>query len=272
MLTLAPTPIGNLEDISFRALKAFEEAELFFCEDTRVTKKLFHLLSQKFDIKFRCDNFKSFHHHNEKQVLDSIDKNILIEKNVVYVSDAGMPGVSDPGSALVQYCIDNGIKYDVIPGANALLSAYAMSGFSNPTFSFFAFLPHKGKQRDDMLNTVLNNSSISILYESPHRLLKLLEQIVTIDPNRLVFLVKEISKLHQTFYKDNAINLFNTLKNIQIKGEWVAVINSVETSGENITLKDIEDLQIPPKQKAKLLSKLTGKSVKEYYDKLVNSN
>lgn len=138
MLTLVPTPIGNLDDISKRAITALLEAELIYCEDTRVTKKLLQLLSERENLDFNCKDFKSFHSHNEKQIL----KNLSIEdfnKNIVYVSDAGMPCVSDPGASLVQYCIENSLDYDVIPGANAVLTAFAMSGFLNTEFTFLVF-------------------------------------------------------------------------------------------------------------------------------------
>ena len=123
MLTLVPTPIGNLEDISKRAITALLEAELIFCEDTRVTKKLLHLLSQRENLEFKCNDYKSFHSHNEKHVLTTLSPEDF-NKNIVYVSDAGMPCVSDPGATLVQYCIENSIEYDVLPGANAVLNLY----------------------------------------------------------------------------------------------------------------------------------------------------
>ncbi len=271
VLTLAPTPIGNLEDISFRVIRAFESAELFFCEDTRVTKKLLNLLSEKHDITFKCDDFRSLHHHNQDKVLKELTPEFFESKNIVYVSDAGMPCISDPGAKLVEYCIDHSLEYDVIPGANAVLTAYAMSGFDSAEFTFFAFLAHKGAERKDKLDMVMNNQNISILYESPHRLAKLLEEIKNIDENREIFLVKELTKMHQNYYKDTALNIFEQFKNENIKGEWVVVIDKGQnSSGKAITVEDINDLKLPPKQKAKLLSKLTGKSTKEIYDSLIN--
>lgn len=268
MLTLVPTPIGNLEDISKRSLTALMEAELIFCEDTRVTKKLLQLLSQRENLEFPCTNFKSFHSHNEKQVLKTLTPEDF-NQNIVYVSDAGMPCVSDPGATLVQYCIENNIPYDVIPGANAVLTAFAMSGFENTEFTFFGFLPHKGKERQIKLTQVMQSSILSILYESPHRLLKTLEEINQIDEQRTVFLVKELTKLHQKTYKDSIKNIYEVFKNENIKGEWVLIIDPITFTGENLTVKDIEALDLAPKVKAKLLSKLTGKAVKEIYNQLV---
>ena len=267
MLTLVPTPIGNLEDTSKRAINALLDAELIFCEDTRVTKKLLQLLSQRENLTFTCTEFKSFHSHNETQVLKTLNKDDF-EKNIVYVSDAGMPCVSDPGASLVQYCIENNIAYDVLPGANAVLTAFAMSGFLQTEFTFFGFLAHKGKERKDKLNQVMQSSILPILYESPHRLLKTLEEIKNIDENRTVFLAKEITKLHQTTYKNSASKLFEDLKAENIRGEWVIIIEPTIFQGQILSLEDIETLDIAPKIKAKLIAKMTGAKIKDIYAKL----
>jgi 16S rRNA (cytidine1402-2'-O)-methyltransferase len=269
MLCLVPTPIGNLEDISKRSLRVLEEAELIFCEDTRVTKKLLNLLGEKNNLDFSNKEFKSFHSHNENQILQNLDKETFT-KNVVYVSDAGMPCVSDPGATLVDYCIKNQIAYDVLPGANAILTAYAMSGFTHTTFSFYGFLDHKGASRASKLSDILNDDKLAILYESPHRLLKLLEELKEKVPNRTIFLAKEISKLHQKTYKNSALNLFDELKQIDIKGEWVVIIEPKESVGFNLDLEDITSLDIAPKIKAKLIAKMTGQSIKEVYQQFLD--
>mgnify|MGYP005988935903 CR=1 FL=1 len=269
MLCLVPTPIGNLEDISKRSLQVLQECELIFCEDTRVTKKLLSLLGEKNNLDFSNKEYKSYHSHNEKKVLETLNKETFT-KNVVYVSDAGMPCVSDPGASLVDYCIKNNIEYDVLPGANAVLTAYAMSGFNHTTFSFHGFLDHKGKTRASKLDAILNDDKLAILYESPHRLAKLLEELKNKAPNRTIFLAKEITKLHQTTYKNSAASLYEEFKSINIRGEWVVVIEPLEITGTAIELKDIQDLDIAPKIKAKLISKLTGQSTKEVYQQLLD--
>ncbi|MGB5792060.1 16S rRNA (cytidine(1402)-2'-O)-methyltransferase [Poseidonibacter sp.] len=269
MLCLVPTPIGNLEDISKRSLQVLMDAELIFCEDTRVTKKLLSLLGEKNNLDFSNKEYKSYHSHNEKKVLETLTIETFT-KNVVYVSDAGMPCVSDPGATLVDYCIQNNIKYDVLPGANAVLTAYAMSGFTHTTFSFHGFLDHKGKERASKLNAILNDDKLAILYESPHRLAKLLEELNKLVPNRTIFLAKEITKLHQTTYKNSASNLYEEFKSINIRGEWVVVIEPSVITGSAIELKDIQDLDLPPKIKAKLISKLTGQSTKEVYQQILD--
>ncbi len=269
MLTLVPTPIGNLDDISKRSIDALLEAELILCEDTRVTKKLLNLLSTRNNLDFSNKEYKSFHSHNQNQVLSTFDTKIF-EKNIVYVSDAGMPCVSDPGAILVDYCLKNNISYDVIPGANAVLTAYAMSGFENTTFTFYGFLAHKGSDRTSKLNHIMQSENLAILYEAPHRLSKLIEEIKNIDETRTIFLVKEISKLHQEVFKDTALNIYEKFKNITIKGEWVVLIEQSPKKQDSISLNDIKSLDMPPKIKAKLISKITGEKTKDIYQQLLD--
>jgi len=267
LLHFIPTPIGNLEDISMRSLKLLSTCEVVLCEDTRVTKKLINLLKERFDLHTDIKEFISIHSHNEKSFLQKIDKSFF-DKNVVYLSDAGMPCISDPGCFLVEYCQQNSIDYEVLPGANAVILAYASSGFCEKEFLFYGFLSHK-KEREAQLQSVMFSGYVSILYESPHRLLKLLEQICNIDENREIFLIKEATKKFQKTFKGMSKDIFNSLKNENIKGEWVVVINSQTKQQSLITISDIKDLNIPKKQMAKLISKITGKSVKECYNELL---
>ena len=271
MLAFVPTPIGNLGDISFRTIEVLKDGELILCEDTRVTKKLVNLISQRFEITFPSFEYISLHSHNEKDFLTKENQLLLETKKCIYMSDAGMPCVSDPGSYLVDFCLENKIDYDVLPGANAILTAYASSGFANTTFTFFGFLPHKGTNRSDMLDKVMNSENLAILYESPHRLMKLIEEINDIDPQREIFLAKELTKKFQTRYKNKVSVVLDELKKVTIKGEWVVIIKNIENINRGIiTENDILDLQLPPKQKAKILSKLTGNSVKDIYNNLTN--
>jgi len=269
MLAFVPTPIGNLGDISFRTIEVLKDGELILCEDTRVTKKLISLISQRLEIKFPQFEYISLHSHNEKDFLTKDNQFLLETKKCIYMSDAGMPCVSDPGSLLVDFCLENNIEYDVLPGANAILTAYASSGFVNTTFTFFGFLPHKGTNRSDMLDKVMNSENLAILYESPHRLMKLIEEINEVDPNREVFFAKELTKKYQTRYKGTANSILTSLKEVTIRGEWVVIIKNIESLNRGIiTENDILELKLPPKQKAKILSKLTGESVKDIYNNL----
>jgi len=268
LLYFIPTPIGNLEDISMRSLNLLSKCEILFCEDTRVTKKLLHLLSEKFSITTNVKEFISLHSHNEQEVIKKLDISIF-SKQVAYLSDAGMPCVSDPGCFLVDFCQKNSIDYEIIPGASAVTLSFAASGFCESEFLFLGFLPHKGSNREKKLQEALFSGYITILYESPHRLLKLIEQICNIDEKKEIFLIKEATKKFERKYKGSAKEIFEELKNKDIKGEWVVVLNSDTKAQSNITINDIKSLDIPKKVQAKLISKVTGKSIKECYNELL---
>jgi len=268
MITFIPTPIGNPQDITIRAMKLFESAELFLCEDTRQTKRLLRLLEERFDMTYPEANFYSFNEHNGKVRLDEFG-NTFSDKNVIYVSDAGMPVISDPGQLLVAYAQEHGLKYDVLPGASAVTTAYAASGFEEGKFLFYAFLEHKGKERATSLNKAMSNGYNTVLYESPHRLEKLLLEITAIDAQRELFLAKEISKKYQTYYRDTAENLNEQFKEITIRGEWVVVISAKKTNEKSLSFSELLGLDLAPKPKAKLLSHLSDKSVKEWYNELI---
>ncbi len=268
MLHFVPTPIGNLEDITFRSLRLLESAKIILCEDTRVTKRLLHLLKTKHEITPQVEQFISLHSHNEKEVLNELNPS-MFDGIVLYVSDAGMPAVSDPGCALVEYCQKHKIEYDVLPGANAALLAYASSGFCDTRFLFFGFLPHKGGDRQDQLKEALFNGFVTILYESPHRILKLIDQVCEIAPNRELFLIKEATKLHQKSFKGTAKHIQMLLQEHNIKGEWVVVIKGEKKEIGTITVDEILKLDLPKKQIAKMIAKITGKSPKECYSDLL---
>jgi len=270
LLTFIPTPIGNPQDITIRAMKLFEQAELFLCEDTRETKKLLRLLEERFALHSPQADFVSFNEHNGQERLEAYGK-MLADKNVVYVSDAGMPVISDPGQILVEYCQRSGVEYDVLPGASAVTTAYAASGFQEGKFLFYAFLPHKGKERTTALVEVMNNGFNTVLYESPHRLEKLLEEIIAVDANRELFLAKELSKKYQRYYRGSAKELNEVLKNETIRGEWVVVISAKKSTQKHLSFSEVLALDLPPKPKAKLLSLLSKRSVKEWYQELINT-
>jgi len=271
MLTFIPTPIGNPQDITIRALKEFEKATLFLCEDTRETKRLLRILEERFDLTYPEVEFLSFHEHNGAERLLEIAER-LEKEQVVYVSDAGMPIISDPGQILVEHCQKNAITYDVLPGASAVVTAYAASGFPEGNFLFFGFLPHKGTERSSALIEAMNRIDNVILYEAPHRIEKLILEITKIDENREVFFAKELSKKFQNYYRGSARELFSQFESSSInsKGEWVVVIQAKKEEAKALYVDDILAFDLQPKVKAKLLAKLTDKSVKEWYNKLIS--
>ena len=269
MLILVPTPIGNLGDITFRALEALKECQVVLCEDTRVAKKLLLLLSDRYSIDFGQKRFIAVHEHNQKAFLDKINPSFF-DRVVVYMSDAGMPGISDPGAMLVRYAQEKGIEYEVLPGPSAAITAYAASGFLETQFCFYGFLPSKEQARAQALQEILARPSPTILYEAPHRLLKSLETIVRLDPKRTLFLAKELTKVHQKFYKGQAKELLEQLRDEPIKGEWVVVVAKGQTSKTSVELgiEELMSLPLPKKELAKLLSKADGRPVKEWYELL----
>lgn len=269
MLTLVPTPIGNIGDISLRAMDALRDADTLLCEDTRITKKLLHILSERYNFQAQqTQDFISLHSHNENDFIQKLTPDFFT-KNIVYVSDAGMPGISDPGQALVRYCIDNALEYDVLPGANAVLTAFVASGFVGTQMLFFGFLDHKGVSRQAGLQKALYSGYTTVLYESPHRLEKLLLEIIELEPQREIFVAKEISKKFQRYLHGTAADILQALAK-NYKGEWVLVLKATQAQNESaISQNDILALDLPTKTQAKLISKITGENTKECYKRLL---
>jgi len=220
-LVLVPTPIGNLEDITLRAIRSLREADIIFSEDTRVTKKLLDHL----EISKKC---LPFHAHNEHRFLEKSIDLIQGVELAVLVSDAGTPGISDPGFLLVRACIQNEIQVECLPGPTAFVPALVGCGFPSDKFVFEGFLPHK-KGRQTRLKLLCNEERTVILYESPHRLLKTLEQMADFfEPTREICVVREISKMFETFHRGSLENLTDFFKQNPAKGEIVLLIRGKE--------------------------------------------
>jgi 16S rRNA (cytidine1402-2'-O)-methyltransferase len=266
---LIPTPIGNIGDISLRAMQALSEADILLCEDTRVTKKLINILKERYSLNPKENQkFTSLHSHNEKIFVQELEPSFF-DLNVVYASDAGMPGVSDPGQTLVKYCIDNGVEYDILPGANAVLTAFVASGFVQTQMLFLGFLDHKGSSRSSGLQEALHNGYTSVLYESPHRLEKLLLEIDKEESTRKIFLAKELTKKFQNYFHGTAKEILEKL-NGNFRGEWVVVIEASQAHASSaISENDILELDLPKKIQAKLISKITGENSKICYKRLL---
>ncbi len=269
MLFFVPTPIGNLNDISQHSLQILADCEVIFCEDTRVSKTFLNLIKDRFDLQIKDKIFYPLHTHNYEKILSDIDIKIF-GKNCVFVSDAGMPGISDPGLELVKFAQENSIKYEVLSGSNAILLAVVASGLVQKEFVFLGFLSNVGKQRSIEIENLLKNPYPSVVYESPKRVLSLIEDITFFDENREIFAIKEATKKFETKFKNSAKNLLEILKTSDLRGEWCLVIaQNSNQNFEKISVNDINDLEIPPKIKAKLLSKLTGENSKSIYKKII---
>ena len=217
-LCIVPTPIGNLEDITLRAIRVLKECDLIIAEDTRVTRNLLnHLGIQKKVI--------SFHTNNEHAQLNEMLRIIQQSTLVALVSDAGTPGISDPGFLLIRACVEQGISLECLPGPTAFVPALVSSGLPCDRFYFEGFLPHK-KGRQTRLEYIAAMDCTVVLYESPYRLIKTLEQLAThVGGNRKICVSKEISKMFESHFRgtvDQAIEHFNS---VAIKGEFVLIIS-----------------------------------------------
>ncbi len=216
-LCLVPTPIGNLEDITLRSLRILRECNQIYAEDTRVTKKLL----SHFEIS---KPVYPFHAHNEHKALTGVIQTIEKSELTVLVSDAGTPGISDPGFLLVRACIEQGIKVECLPGPTAFVPALVASGFPCDKFVFEGFLPHKKGRQTRLLKLAEEDRTI-VLYESPHRLVKCLEQIEEfMSPDRRVCVVREISKLFEEFKRGTATEVRSYYQQHPPKGEIVILI------------------------------------------------
>lgn len=220
-LVLVPTPVGNLEDITLRAIRLLKEASCIYAEDTRVTKKLLqHLDIQK--------PVYAYHAHNEHKVLDQVIHTILSNELTILVSDAGTPGISDPGFLVARACIEKGIKVSCLPGPTALIPALVGSGFPCDRFVFEGFLPHKKGRQTKFMELALEERTV-VLYESPHRLTKCLASIVEFfGADRKVCVVREISKIYEEYQRGTAQEVLNHYEQHPPKGEIVVIIEGKE--------------------------------------------
>jgi 16S rRNA (cytidine1402-2'-O)-methyltransferase len=221
-LYIVPTPIGNLEDITLRAIRMLQETQLIFAEDTRTTNKLLSHLDIKKPVH-------PFHMHNEHKSLErSIDK-IKANSHTVLVSDAGTPGISDPGFLLIRECIAQGIEIECLPGPAAVIPAIVASGFPCDKFVFEGFLPHK-KGRQGRLKLIAEETRTTVLYESPHRLVKCLGQIEEfMGSDRKVCVAREITKFYEEYKRGTAAEIKAYYEAHPPKGEIVIVVEGVES-------------------------------------------
>ena len=224
-LYLVATPIGNLDDITLRAIKVLKEADLIAAEDTRHTLKLLnHLEISKPMI--------SYHRHNEEFRCEYLIKELKEGKNIALVSDAGTPGISDPGEEIVKNSIKENIKIVPIPGACAFVNALITSGISTKEFCFYGFLPLNKKNRKEKLEEIRDINKTVILYEAPHKIKNTLEDLEKIlDKDRKIVLAREITKIHEEFIRGNIDEILEKSENL--KGEMVLIIEGNNKEKEN---------------------------------------
>ncbi len=231
-LILVGTPIGNLNDMSPRAVKALEEADFIAAEDTRVTMKLLN----HFGVK---KPMISYFEHNKRQKGKYIVDRILSGEACVLVSDAGMPAISDPGEELVAQCLEQNVKIAVVPGPSAVVSAVAISGLTTGRFTFEGFLSVNKKSRFEHLESVKNESRTMVFYEAPHKLLRTLKDFYKIFGNRKISIVRELTKVHEEVVLTTIKDAIDKYENEPIRGEFVLVVDGKKDSkqSENITLE-----------------------------------
>lgn len=268
MVYIVSTPIGNLSDISFRAVEVLKSVDIILCEDTRHSIKLLN----HYDIK---NKLVSYHKFNEERRIEFILESIREGKSLALISDAGTPLLSDPGEVLIRKLKENNISYTVVPGANALLPALILSGFDMREFTFIGFLDKKAAKREEKLKSVLKEERPVVLYSSPHELLKILESIDKVFKGRRVCIVKEITKIHESVFVGKARELISYFeKDEKIKGEYVLLIEGYEEKNEEISFDEIKEMYFEgikkdkPKDVIKKLAKKYNLNKRELYSKL----
>ncbi|AWK50131.1 16S rRNA (cytidine(1402)-2'-O)-methyltransferase [Clostridium beijerinckii] len=226
-LYLVPTPIGNLKDITLRALETLKEADMIAAEDTRQTLKLLN----HFEIK---KPLISYHKFNEQSKSDKIMDLLMEGKNIALVSDAGTPGISDPGSVIVERCIEKMIDFEVLPGATAITTALVYSGLDTTKFLFRGFLPRENKDRKIVTDELLKSQETLIFYESPHRLIDTLKFLLDTFGDRKIAVCRELTKIYEEIYRNTLNQALLYFTQNKPRGEFVLVL-------EGKKLEDIKE-------------------------------
>lgn len=268
-LYIVATPIGNLEDITLRAIKTLQEVDLIAAEDTRHTLKLLnHLQISK--------PLLSYHRHNEEVKTDILIEKLQKGQNIALVSDAGTPGICDPGEVIIKKCMKENIKVVPIPGACAMINALITSGIETKEFCFLGFLPLHKKLRRDKLEEIRVSEKTIILYEAPHKLTTTLNDLVDILEDRQVVLARELTKVHEEFLRGNCKEIRKQAENV--KGEMVLVIEGnkkikVKNDFEGMSLQEHYELYeqkgFEKKEIIKKIAKDRGLSKNEIYQKFI---
>jgi 16S rRNA (cytidine1402-2'-O)-methyltransferase len=247
-LYICGTPIGNLEDISFRVLKILKKVSVIYAEDTRNTIKLLNY----FEIKNRL---KSYHKFNEKKAGSEIIKQLASGKEIALVSDAGMPGISDPGADIIKLCIENNIEFEVISGPTAFVIALIQSGFNTEKFSFEGFLDRKKSKCELRLEKIKNENRTLIFYESPHRIKKTLGSMLKVLGDRKISISREITKKFEEVLRTTISESIEYYKDNEPRGEYVIVIEGNKNN-------EIIEYNMPIREHIMEIMK-TGKSKKD---------
>ena len=274
-LTVVPTPVGNLEDMTFRAIRILKEADLILAEDTRTSG----ILLKHFEIK---NAMQSHHKFNEHKMVESVVNRIKAGETVALISDAGTPGISDPGEELVKMAYEAGIEVTSLPGACACVTALTLSGLSTRRFVFEAFLPPDKKEHKLALERLKNETRTMIVYEAPHHLLKTLRELLETLGNRRLTLCRELTKKHETAWQTTIEDAITRYEQEDPKGECVLVIegrsqkeieDEAKAAFEEISIEEhmkrYEDQGIARKEAMKLVAKDRGVTKRDIYQYLL---
>lgn len=267
-LYVVATPIGNLEDITYRAVRVLKEADLIACEDTRHTAKLLH--------HYGIDKPTiSYHEHNETARAEELVAKLTAGLNVAQVSDAGMPGISDPGYRVIKLAIERGVPVVPIPGASAVVAALAASGLPTDSFQFLGFLPAKSGQRRTVLESLRSATHTTVVYEAPHRIAETMKDIVELlGAERSIVLARELTKMHEEFIRGSAAEVLQRVEEHELKGEMTLLIGKGQE--QPVATKDIgrrlaeimQEQKLDENAALKVLAKEQGISKSEAYREL----
>lgn len=277
-LYLCATPIGNLEDITFRVIKTLKEVDLIAAEDTRHSRKLLNFYEINTPVT-------SYHEHNKVEKGRYLVEQLLAGKNIALITDAGTPAVSDPGEDLVKMAYEVGIEVTSLPGPCALITGLTLSGLSTGRFSFEAFLPSDKKERQRIINELVCDTRTIILYEAPHRLQKTLKELYDVLGNRNITIIKELTKIHESILRTSLEKAISTYESTEPKGEYVLILegrsykeleeerqNRWEDKTLSEHLKIYLDQGIDKKEAMKLVAKDRGISKREVYKELLEED
>lgn len=265
-LYIVGTPIGNLGDMTFRAVETLKNVDVILAEDTRQTLKLLN----HFNIE---KHMISYHRHNEDEKIDKVVELLKGSKNVALVSDAGMPVISDPGQNLIKYLTENSYKVEVIPGVTAVITAIVKSGMDSTRFTFEGFLSVNKKQRKERLNSLKDETRTMIFYEAPHKILFTLKDMYEVFGNRKICIARELTKLYEEFIHITIKEAIEKIEQSPLKGEIVLLIqgrNEQELQEEK--MKKLDDMSIVDMVKHEINSGLEKKDAIKKVAKLKGLN
>lgn len=259
ILYVVPTPIGNIKDITYRAVETLNECDIILCEDTRCSLKMLNYYGIKKKVI-------SYHKFNEYKLLDKIIKDILNGVKYCLISDAGMPGISDPGKLLIRECLKNNIKVDVLPGPCALVNGMVLNGFENDIFTFIGFLPRVKGKCLELLDKFKNLESVLIMYEAPHRLLSTLNILKEqFGEETLIHIGRELTKMFEENFRGSIKEGIEHFEKSKIRGEFVICLQGSVNIKKDISPEEIIEIFSKNKEQLNLTTKDNIKKICEEY-------